>query len=704
MTPGPPVVTCANNPTANITGTTSTTGGQWSGGTGSYFPNANKLIATYTPSAAEIAAGTVTLTLTSTGTGFCIPATGTLTITILPTPVLTGPATVTVCAANPTATVGFTPPAGSGLVWTGGAGSYLPSSTSNTINYTLSNSEILAGHVPLTATTTNTAPCSPVSAQVDVLVAPAPTIEAGSDQVLCGNTTSVVLNGTVTGATGGTWTSNGTGTFANATSLATTYTPSVADRNSGLVTITFTSTGNGSCAAVSDQMTISFTVIPTVNAGADKTICTNTEPALLNGSGTPGVWSGGAGTFAPSAASMNASYTPTPAERTAGTVTLTLTTNPSGACPQVSDQMTLTILPSPIANAGVDIAVCGNQNVIALAGSVNAQATGGFWSTTGTGTLGDPTVLSTTYTPSLADKTAGTVTLTLTTTGNGNCGPHSDNVLITIAPSVTVFAGPDQTLCRNGNNLPLSGTVTGATGGIWSIVTGSGTLTNATSVNSATYTPNAADATVTLRLTTTGSPAACVAQSDDIIFTLSPIPVVTVGTNQTICGDLATVSLTGTVINASGQLWTTTGAGTFSPSNSSANTSYIPAANETGTLTFTLTSTRNGICTGVYSSSMQVTITPKPTINAGIDRTVCRNNPAVTLTATTTVATGGNWTSLGDGTFSAISANGLTATYTPGTADISNGTVNLQISSTGNGTCTTVQSVPTMDWLRWQVR
>jgi len=39
----------------------------------------------------------------------------------------------------------------------------------------------------------------------------------------------------------------------------------------------------------------------------------------------------------------------------------------------------------------------------------------------GTGTFTDPNVLNTTYTPSAADKTAGTVTLTLTSTNNGLC-------------------------------------------------------------------------------------------------------------------------------------------------------------------------------------------------------------------------------------------------------------------------------------------
>jgi hypothetical protein len=75
---------CAGG-TVNLNGSVggSATGGTWSGGTGGFNPNATKLDATYTPSAAEIAAGSVTLTLTTDDPpGPCPPAVSTVTITI----------------------------------------------------------------------------------------------------------------------------------------------------------------------------------------------------------------------------------------------------------------------------------------------------------------------------------------------------------------------------------------------------------------------------------------------------------------------------------------------------------------------------------------------------------------------------------------------------------------------------------------------
>ncbi|MBW6481458.1 MAG: gliding motility-associated C-terminal domain-containing protein [Vicingaceae bacterium] len=73
----PPVVdagidqtVCATNPSVLLSGSVQyATGGQWSGGAGSYNPSADSLLTTYTPTAVEISSGSITLTLTSVGAG-----------------------------------------------------------------------------------------------------------------------------------------------------------------------------------------------------------------------------------------------------------------------------------------------------------------------------------------------------------------------------------------------------------------------------------------------------------------------------------------------------------------------------------------------------------------------------------------------------------------------------------------------------------
>ena len=101
------------------------------------------------------------------------------------------------------------------------------------------------------------------------------------------------------------------------------YTPTATEIANGSVTLTLTTTGNGNCIAVADQMTINFTPAPVVNAGAAISLCANNAQVSLNGSvsgATGGVWSGGTGTYSPNNSTLNANYTPTSAEIAGGTL------------------------------------------------------------------------------------------------------------------------------------------------------------------------------------------------------------------------------------------------------------------------------------------------------------------------------------------------------------------------------------------------
>ena len=75
--------------TYTLTGTSASnnTGVSWtSSGTGTWT-NGNTLTPTYDPSAADIAAGSVTLTLTSIGNAPCSDATSTMVLTVIPNPI-----------------------------------------------------------------------------------------------------------------------------------------------------------------------------------------------------------------------------------------------------------------------------------------------------------------------------------------------------------------------------------------------------------------------------------------------------------------------------------------------------------------------------------------------------------------------------------------------------------------------------------------
>ena len=682
---------CENNADVSLNGSvTIATGGTWSGGAGTYTPDANTMNATYTPTAAELSSGIITLTLTTTGNGICLAESDDLDITFTPEPTVNAGPDDTKCANNSDLSLAGAITIASGGIWTGGAGTYAPNATTLNAVYTPSAAELTAGTVTLTLTTTGNGNCVAVSDDVAFTFNDAPTANAGVDQVLCDNNTDATLAGAITIATGGTW-SGGSGTYTpNANTLNATYTPSAAELSAGTVTLTLTTTGNGTCLAVSNDITITYSAGPTANAGIDQTICENNSDVSLNGSitvATGGSWSGGAGTYTPDANTLNATYTPTMAELSAGIITLTLTSTGNGICLAESDDIDITFTPEPTANAGLDDTKCANNSDITLAGSITI-ATGGIW-TGGAGTyVPDATTLNAVYTPSAAELTSGTVTLTLTTTGNGNCIAVSDDVLFTFTDAPTADAGVDQVLCENNADVTLAGAITIATGGSWS--GGLGTYTPDANTLNATYTPSAAELTAgtfTLTLTTTGN-GTCLAVSDDITITYTSGPTASAGIDQSICENNADITLNGSVTVATGGAWSG-GAGTFTPDANTLNATYTPTAAEisSGTHTLTLTTTGNGTCLS-ENNDVDITFTSAPTSNAGSDDSKCANNADLLLGGGITVATGALWTG-GTGTY-APSATALNAIYSPSAAEVTAGTVTLTLTTIGNGNCVAV--------------
>src|SRR5262249_26085636 len=119
--------------------------------------------------------------------------------------------------------------------WSGGAGTYNPSSSDPNAIYTPTASEITAGSVTLTLTSTPTSgPCPSASDQVKLTFTRPATANAGADQIVCASNPQVQLAGSVgSGASGGTW-SGGSGTFSpDASTLNATYVPSAAEVAAG---------------------------------------------------------------------------------------------------------------------------------------------------------------------------------------------------------------------------------------------------------------------------------------------------------------------------------------------------------------------------------------------------------------------------------------------------------------------------------------
>jgi hypothetical protein len=465
---------CASTPSVTLAGVVggSATSGTWSGGTGTFNPNANTLNAVYTPSAAEIAAGSVELTLTTNDPdGPCPPANDKMKIFISPLATANAGADQTVCASSPSVilagVIGGSAPS---ATWSGGTGTFNPNA--NTLNavYTPSATEITAGFVELTLTTSDLEVfCPPVSDKVKIFINQVATVTAGADQTVCASSPNVTLAGIVGGgATSGTW-SGGTGTFnPNANTLNAVYTPSAAEITAGSVELTLTTNDpDGPCLPAIDKMKIFINPAATVNAGTDQTVCsaspTVTLAGVVGGSATSGTWSGGTGTFTPNANTLNAVYTLSAAEVAAGFVELTLTTNdPEGPCPPVNDKVRIIVTNNAAASAGPDQDVCASSPTVTLAGIVGGGATSGTWSG-GTGTFNpNANTLNAVYTPSATEIAAGFVDLTLTTNDpDGPCNAATDVMRITIHPNPLISISVVANAACAGGNATLNLTVTG---------------------------------------------------------------------------------------------------------------------------------------------------------------------------------------------------------------------------------------------------
>jgi PKD repeat protein len=383
-----------------------------------------------------------------------------------------------------------------------------------------------------------------------VVIAPKPIVNAGPDQTVCATVGSVALSGTITNATGGIWTTTGTGTFTpSTTTLNANYKASPADTVASSIKLILTSTGNGTCGAEKDTMLVTISHTSTkANAGPDKTICGITSTTISGN--TPAVGSG-KWTVVSGAATIT--------DPNAATTTVTGLTNPgasytfrwtitNAACIPSSDDVVITIdlLPTP-SNAGTDKTIC-NTSSSTLAGNTPVVGTGLWTVVSGTASVTTPS----SPTSGVTGLIPGDTVVFKWTITKGLCS-NSSTVKIIIAKDATVNAGVDQFFCTP-VNIALNGVVSGGTTtGIWSTL-GDGTFTPNASTLNATYIPGSTDIAnkkLTLVLTSTNNNV-CSASTDTMnVFFTGFVGTVAVTTTNISCygntDGTATVSVTGGV-------------------------------------------------------------------------------------------------------------------------------------------------------------
>jgi gliding motility-associated-like protein len=258
----------------------------------------------------------------------------------------------------------------------------------------------------------------------------------------------------------------------------------------------------------------------------DTFACVSNPVTALNGmvnGASGGLWVG-AGGFNPNTSDLNAAYTPTAGELTAGFATIILSTTGNGLCPADSDTMTLSFSTGITAFAGNDISVCKDIDTIPLAGTI-ITANGGQWVSSGNGTfVPNPFDLNASYIPDSADTANGSVQIYLNSTGNGNCLPDSDTltIIFTSAPFVSIMA--NDTACAGSVIVPISASSTTGTG-YWQ-TSGTGSFTPGDSLTTTNYAADSLDSfngLVTLYFTSTNN-GGCNGHLDSLNIYLIPAP------------------------------------------------------------------------------------------------------------------------------------------------------------------------------------
>jgi hypothetical protein len=523
------------------------------------------------------------------------------------------------------------------------------------------------------------------------------------------------------------------------TAFATFTTPVVTTTTYALVSVTDANGCVRNAGFTGGSATITIFPAATVNAGPDQSICalgTATLAGSFGGGATSAIWSGGTGAYAPNNTTMNAVYTPSAAEKLAGTVTLILTTDdPAGPCPAVSDNViitigapltgatltgsgsacsgatstiksvitggagpytinytrngvaqpamtpyvsgtdnslgvlpvgvynyqitsvtdpcgnsvppaglppvyTITIYANPVANAGVDLGICGA--LVTPLAAVPSVGIGTWTETSGPGTVvfSNPNSATSNATVSLY----GTYIFRWTEVNGGLCTSF-DEVTVTYAEAAS--AGPAQNLCSTlaatlAGNTPSVGT------GTWTLVSGPGTVAFTPTAN----TPGAlatvsAYGSYVFKWTINNGAFCTTNQNVAITYEVAA----SAGPAQNLCSTLAATLAGNTPAVGTGTWTLVSGPGTVAFTPTANTPGALATVSAYGSYVFKWTINNGAFCT----TNQNVAITYEVAASAG---------PAQNLCSTLAATLAGNTPAVGTGTWTLVSGPGTVA-FTP---------------------------------------
>lgn len=551
-------VTVTVNPLPNVTATGGTSicaGGSTTingNGAATYvWTPATGLSCTSCTSPVATPGGTTTYIVTGTDANGCVD-TGKITVNVNTKPTVNAGTQKSICIGASTT---LTATGAATYVWTPATGLSCTNCASPTANPITTTTYTVVGTAANGCTDTD---------QVQVIVNPLPTVNAGTDKAICaGSSTFLSANGAATYV----WTP-ATGLSCNncavpAASPATT------------TNYILTGTDVNGCVNT-DTVKVTVNPIPDIIVNSSASVVCSGDNVQLNVSGANTYqWTPILG--------LSCNTCSNPVATPPATITYYVVGNSNGCTD--TEKVTITVRPIPNINAGPDKIICeGNSDTLTATGGVSYQ-----WAPASSLSCGN---CATTVASPLT-----TTTYTVTGTDGDGC-KATDNVTVTVNPSPDINAGEDKKLC-SGSSVQLT-----ATGGV-SYVWKPGTSLSCTNCPDPTANP-----TATITYTVIGSDAIGCSDSDEVTITVIDKEALVIGPGDSICkGESTVLSASG----ASSYLWIPS-AGLSDP------TSPNPTATPEATTTYRLVAKQGDCFTD--TASVTVLVHDLPKVDLGPDRNI----------------------------------------------------------------------------------
>ena len=530
--------------------------------------------------------GTGTINVVDTNAFGCPGPNQTLNVTINARPdtiTITGPSTA---CPNTSATYFVLPTAGSTYFWNIAGGNYAAGNSGAVNSFIWGN----PGIGTLSIIETNGAGCLGPASFYNVTINPRPVAPIlFGNSIVCDNVTEYYV---VSAAGGSTYNWSVVNAQSNSVN-SSGDTLTISWGNPGVGLITLSETNSFGCTSDTVPFNVSIIGHPLAQINPDSlTICNNNSIQLFGTANSSFIqwYSDGNGTFSDTTI---ASPVYTAALTDTGYIHVTMVVS---NLPCVNDTARLVIYQS----AAPVLTVSATLSTICFGSPTTLSATGGsayLW------TPGGSMASVITVQPTVS------TTYSVSTTNSFGC-TSNDTIRITVIPPGIPDAGSSQDVCI-GDSVQLTGTQQNAGGVVWSSL-GDGVFIPNTNDPNAQYIPGTIDTTngsLDIILTTTG---ACLNQSDTISVSIQLKPTIEAGRDTVIAsgpGSNATVPLQPVGTNLAGVLWTSSGSGTFSPSDTSLNAVYTPSNQDFSSTSLLLIVTTTGSCQSI-SDFITVDFTP----------------------------------------------------------------------------------------------